>query len=123
MIPCYTQNRAGSTHCRLYVGEFVTKFENILENESGAKLGLFDEKTRGLSTTIISTIENLCKISISPVYIVLCVDFSFPVLRSRIRSRIIFLAGNGNQRRIKCVIILNLASNPMERGQSRINVM
>jgi hypothetical protein len=34
----------GTTHFRLYLGEFATKFENILEHESGVLMGLFYEK-------------------------------------------------------------------------------
>jgi hypothetical protein len=34
------------THIRSYLGEFATKFENILEHESGAQMGLFDEKNQ-----------------------------------------------------------------------------
>jgi hypothetical protein len=31
-------------HIRLYFGEFVKKFENILEHEPGTLMGLLDEK-------------------------------------------------------------------------------
>jgi hypothetical protein len=37
-----------TTHICLYLGEFATKFANILEHESGALMGLFDEKKQRL---------------------------------------------------------------------------
>jgi hypothetical protein len=39
--------KRGTTHILLFLGEFATIFENILEHESGIWMGLFDEKTRG----------------------------------------------------------------------------
>jgi hypothetical protein len=47
MTTCRYINSGQSNFKFEYLGEFETKFKNILGHESGAQVGLIHEKTRG----------------------------------------------------------------------------